>query len=700
MKQENTCSELNENVLPSEPHLPKLPSLLNVSRHSAAHANTNSEFNEYALSSELHLPDTPMFFRRHIMLLVEYLLYPHSIPGDNIFDRAYSIGVIPAWMQAMTLLVPLAKVHSIFENLLGWRRPGLMPLTANNAKDTRVEEPLRRFCSEKPIDKERFDYLLATMLLAMSAGTYDRRQLPPKRLQSPEETDLLKQFDYYYLGEPKGHPGASAELFAKNSAAILVFGSTATAYDECLAGATFFRDNHSGSYRKFLAGQVHKGFHDSLFGVINPAAPAGSHDINTITRSKHGVFIRGPLTPMKCILENILRKAFQWRVKSNQPQPIHLWVTGHSLGGALASLAMAYLQSTVEESDTILDGWNVSGQNTPGVGSTVLEVMNAQFCKGYSFYDACRNCLTCKRMKRRSCNDCYDCKNLRLKTIRDLHEGCEPCKQLIDDRTKEFNRGGCSDCKSDKTVKKDYGGGLQRCKACDYCDECGSCDYCRARSHCPYSKNHMELVVLRDCYTFGSPKVGDAAFAKAFVDDQLNLRRNSPYKPTYWRIVNQGDIGESSLDDTHCISLHSVFDMLILISDPGCRSSLLDYQHVGHLVEIYPYERIPAVSTSNFEKAITQSEEESESLSKLVLNAASAREIAAVKAAKDDPDNITIIKPNDFIFMKLRSLLRMTQQGLLDSIASGLRSIPVAFRHGADSYSSSLSQARRFFANT
>lgn len=440
------------------------------------------------------------------------------------------------------------------------------------------KEAVRQLGDHTPREKERFDYFVAFMLLVMSAGTYDRSQSPPKRLHSPEDTDLFKEFSYHYLGEPKASQGASAELFTNEDATVLVFGGTATAYgefsqdylfqfsdraykkigflttipsttlyihqDECLVGATFFRDNHSGSYRKFLAGQVHKGFHDALFSVLNTAVQAQSDDHNVVARSKHTLFIGGPLTQMKCIMEDILTKAFRLRVEQKNLNPINLWVTGHSLGGALASLATAYLQSTVEEYDSLLHGWNVRGQDVPGAGSTVLEVMTAQFYKGFSSYEACRTCLACKKMQLRSCNNCYDCKNFRLNMVQSLHEGCANCKQRIDDKKKLFTNGGCVNCKSDKTTKS-YGGKLQRCKACDYCDECGNCDYCRAGRKCPDYKKHKELVVLRDCYTFGSPKVGDAAFAKAFVDNQLRLQENSPYKPAYWRIANQGDLGKN-----------------------------------------------------------------------------------------------------------------------------------------------------------
>ncbi|KAF9569944.1 hypothetical protein EC968_002422 [Mortierella alpina] len=699
-------SESGENALSSGRDPSEVPVSLKTSTRTATQANPNSEFNEYALSSELHLPDKPIFFRRHIMLLVEYLLYPHSIPGDNMLDRAYSIGIIPAWMQAMTLLAPLTKIHSLFERLPGLRRPRLMISTTNSTIELRgYEKALDQLCDHNSREAEYFDYSVAVMLLVMSAGTYDRRLSPPKRLSSPDDAALCSKFENLYLGAPKAHPGASAELFTNDDATVLVLGGTATAYDECLAGATFFRDNHNGNYREFLAGQVHKGFYDSLFGVLNTAEPAQI----PFVLPKHWGLIGGPLTPMKCIMENILTLAIQSRLEQKNPQPVNLWITGHSTGGALASLAMAYLQSVVWEHNSLLDGWNASDQNIPGAGSTVLEVMTAQFYKGFSSFQACKECPSCLKKKLRSCSDCYDCKQSRLNMIQKLHEGCERCKEHISNKLEALRRG-CSDCTRDELVQND-GEGLQRCRACDYCDECGKCDDCKARMGCSDYKKHKELVVLRDCYTFGSPRVGDAAFAKAFAEDQWDLRKVSPYKPAYWRIVNQGDI------------------------DPGCRSSLLDYQHVGHLVEIFPSskkrnpsKRKPIVSQSQFEDAIEkeaikagQQKEPKKDLSKLVLReqvlrGPALREQALWEPAlrdqalmeeflrenessttNTDPEDITITKPSDFITMKLKSLLRMAQQGLFESTSRRIRSIPVAFTHSPNSYKNSLSRARERF---
>ncbi|KAF9947211.1 hypothetical protein BGZ72_010790 [Mortierella alpina] len=586
-----------------------------------AQANKNSEFNEYALSSELSLPDKPMFFRRHIMLLVEYLLYPRSIPGDNLLDRAYSISVIPALMQVMTVLAPLAKVYSIFERLPRSRRPGLITLTTKDIRDLKAHgdnEAMSQLGDHTPREKERFDYFVAFLLLVMSAGTYDRSQSRPKRLCSPEDTVLFKKFKYHYLG---AHHGASAELFIDGHATVLIFGGTATSYDECIVDATFVRDNHIGSYHKFLAGQVHKGFYDSLFGVLNTAVRALNDNPNAIAPSSHGYFIHGPLTQMKCIMEDILTKAFQLRVEKKYLKPINLWVTGHSLGGALASLAMAYLQSIVEENDSLLDGWNIGGQDGPGAGSTVLEVMNAQFYKRFSSYDACSRCPTCQSMQLKSCNSCYDCKVFRLNMIQTLHMGCKDCKQRIEDKKEVFYKS-CPNCTNDKTAKK-YSSGQTRCKACDYCDECGGCEYCRAGKKCQDYKEHKELVVLRDCYTFGSPKVGDALFAKAFADNQLSIQEKSPYKPAYWRIANQGD---------------------------------LDYQHVGHLVEIYPSKRRPTVSLSKFEEALNRHAKVPKDLSKDVLE----EDTESNPSALADPDDF--IKNKDF-----KSLLRMAKHGQIQA---------------------------------
>ncbi|KAF9975875.1 hypothetical protein BGZ75_000385, partial [Mortierella antarctica] len=114
-----------------------------------------------------------------------------------------------------------------------------------------------------------------------------------------------------------------------------------------------------------------------------------------------------------------------------------------------------------EEYDSLPDGWNVGGQNVTGAGSTVLEVMTAQFYKGFSSYDAYRNRQTCKGKQLKSCNHCYDCKNFRLNMIQNFHEGCEACMQRIDEKQKAFNNDRrCLNCMDDKAAKKSYVGGL------------------------------------------------------------------------------------------------------------------------------------------------------------------------------------------------------------------------------------------------
>ncbi|KAF9950239.1 hypothetical protein BGZ72_008071 [Mortierella alpina] len=47
-----------------------------------------------------------------------------------------------------------------------------------------------------------------------------------------------------------------------------------------------------------------------------------------------------------------------------------------------------------------------------------------------------------------------------------------------------------------------------------------------------------------DCYTFGSPRVGNTVFAEAFASNQKISLSSSPYKPAYWRIAKEFDPGK------------------------------------------------------------------------------------------------------------------------------------------------------------
>lgn len=130
-------------------------------------------------------------------------------------------------------------------------------------------------------------------------------------------------------------------------------------------------------------------------------------------------------------------------------------------------------------------------------------------------------------------------------------DACEECQQL-----KQFVVGekitrmldGCVKCSNSKDGS---GFRTRECESCDfYCGEYGNCDSCNISKKCETCKEFKKtsLVILRDCYTLGSPKVGDTAFAETFTKNHKSMQANRPYKPAYWRIANEYDPGNFSVE--------------------------------------------------------------------------------------------------------------------------------------------------------
>lgn len=128
--------------------------------------------------------------------------------------------------------------------------------------------------------------------------------------------------------------------------------------DECLVDATFQRLDVTRD--DYLYGEIHKGFYNTLFEPTR-LPPQSEHRI------------RGPDNPIKFIMEAVFSVAQHG--KRIAGQPVNLWITGHSLGGALATRTMARLQTVVNGNDSLIR--DIGDQ--VGVGSTVREVMLSQF---------------------------------------------------------------------------------------------------------------------------------------------------------------------------------------------------------------------------------------------------------------------------------------------------------------------------------
>ncbi|KAF9955347.1 hypothetical protein BGZ65_003435 [Modicella reniformis] len=438
-------------------------------------------------------------------------------------------------------------------------------------------EAIRQLKDQKKGKEGHFSYFIAHILLVMCEQAYtrhDKHQQPT--LHQTEKIDKWlaegekkrvkppKKFGMHFcpLYELKDLGGPVAGIHLHDEAIVLVFkGTTVSSLDECLIDATLYRVDAS----PYLYGEVHEGFYDTLFSETR-APKSGSYKYR----------IQGPVNAMKYIMEAVLHMA--WAARGRTNKPVNLWITGHSLGGALATLAMARLQATVGENDPLFtdpittqdsngdqnhatectplissrgsSSSSSSSNNSnsssngqprartakPSAKATVLQVMLAQFCMNHRAYKACKDCKECQNLnpsdnpiKWKFCKNCDGCRNIRM------GPNCQDCIQ----------RKKCNHCGS--------------CEVCRDCEDRINCD------HCITCHDH-DLVALRDCYTMGAPKVGDSSFAEKFAENQKNFseKHGSRCKDCPGKAVKH-------------------------------RHSLLNYHHVGNFVELYDAIKAPKV---------------------------------------------------------------------------------------------------------
>ncbi|KAF9183452.1 hypothetical protein BGZ51_004026 [Haplosporangium sp. Z 767] len=304
--------------------------------------------------------------------------------------------------------------------------------------------------------------------------------------------------------------------------------------DHCVKGC----DRHA----EYLRGDTHTGFYNLLFKTTHhPHKPEGCKN-----RTHH---TEGPACAFKSIMEAVLFRAlYCWGRQS-----FNLWITGHSLGGALASLCMARLQTIVEKEDPLVRGLS-DKEKEHFVGRTVLDVMISQFFKTL-FQDEpdhqihhCRQCRHCARADdgepQTDCKlACRRCKILKMREARGLFVCCLEgwqAQQSEDDREITQVLSGCKKCsEQEETTLRNT-----PCDKCHTsCKQCGQCEPCKKEKCERYLNLVVEpknWLVLRDCYTFASPKVGNSTFAQQFARNRIEWARSNA-ESQYWRVVVDGD---------------------------------------------------------------------------------------------------------------------------------------------------------------
>ncbi|KAI8363538.1 Alpha/Beta hydrolase protein [Mortierella sp. GBAus27b] len=389
------------------------------------------------------------FLSDGVALYVSHVLHPSRIPGSDLISKVYAMGVLPVLIIALTVIqwsigllvivVNHTRVGAHYYDVFFKDQIALFDETGN-------DEAVRQLVDRTPRQTTHFSYHIANMLLIMSSMSYQRddklvaeaskilancktpeqRDEAARLLQESErliDENASREFGMRFMGisELKTLGGPFAGLFYNDDTIVLVYkGTSVLAFNEYLLDVTIQRVDAS----EYLYGEVHKGFYESLFP---DPIPQNWYESMTYDQTN----------PFKTIMETIFDVAKAGKSKTGKP--VNLWLTGHSLGGALAALTMARLQMVVKEEDPLMnkdkDNDDITSEKPHGLGvRTVLEEMLARY------------------------------------------------------------------------------------------------------------SNDPDLLVLRDCYTVASPKVGDSIFADEFARNHLHYCAQSPYKSTYWRLVADKDV--------------------------------------------------------------------------------------------------------------------------------------------------------------
>ncbi|KAF9327993.1 hypothetical protein BG006_008766 [Podila minutissima] len=303
-------------------------------------------------------------------LYFKHLRHPSQIPGNDTFSRIYAMGVLPVLIVAMTIIqwgigILVILVNHTEVGVRLYAKFFQDQISLNDDTDyidlEGNDEAIRQLTSLEQKSKPSFSYHIANLLLIMSSMAYERneklvaeasqilmnvqnqaeRERAAKLLEESEQDideKSTSQFGMRFAGisELKTLGGPFAGLFYNDEAIVLVFkGTSVLAFNEYLIDVTIQRIDAS----EFLYGEVHKGFYESLFP---DPKPTDDYETDTYDRTN----------PFNTIMETIFETAQKAKAKTGKP--VNLWITGHSLGGALAAMVMARLQMPLHGKDPLM----------------------------------------------------------------------------------------------------------------------------------------------------------------------------------------------------------------------------------------------------------------------------------------------------------------------------------------------------------
>ncbi|KAF9543805.1 hypothetical protein EC957_000419 [Mortierella hygrophila] len=433
---------------------------------------------------------------------IHNLRHPSTLPGKGPVSKVYALGLFPAlvgilvfcqWVISLVILWSSYTTagRKAFQVFLKEQILLFDPTDKVDPNGTR--EALKQLSDLKPKAKPVFNYYVTHLLLILSTLTYERndelvkqaaeiledidneeqRQQAADLLLNSEETidrkAQLMGMRFEGVSELKSLGGPYAGLFYNEESIVLVFkGTSVLAFNEYLIDGTIQRVDA----KEYLYGEVHKGFYESLFPDPLP-----------LDETKHAGVNR--TNPFQTIMETIFVTAKKLREKHGKL--VNLWMTGHSLGGALAALTMARLQLPLRSDDPLFEGYSPDSvkallHDEHGVPRTVLQEMISRFNSS--------------------------------------HSGASSAPMSPSSSSSSSTIG------SHQSTLKGHFGFLSHLGFHGHHDK----------------KDLDDLINLRDCYSFASPKLGDTAFAKEFDQHHIQFMKKSTYKPVYYRVITDNDI--------------------------------------------------------------------------------------------------------------------------------------------------------------
>ncbi|KAG0370578.1 hypothetical protein BGZ54_005646 [Gamsiella multidivaricata] len=448
----------------------------------------------------------PMEFVNYLLdglaLYIRNLREPSTIPGRGFWSKLYAIGLLPALIGVLVFCQWTITFVILWSSYTTLGRKAFQLFLKDQILmfDTTVDphgtdEALKQLTDMQPKSKPSFSYYLANLMLILSTVTYERddnlvksaslimsdmeseaqRAEAAALLQASEQTiDAKAQLlgmRFMGVSELKSLGGPYAGLFYNDESILLVYkGTSVLAFNEYLIDGMIQRVDA----REYLYGEVHKGFYESLFP---DPAPLDCYERATYDRTN----------PFNTIMQTIFETAKKLKQKTGKP--VNLWMTGHSLGGALAALTIARLQMPLRDEDPLFkhcDPAAVRTHNSDGSPRTVIQEMLYRFNATSSSIASSSSVST-------------------LSSSSTATESTFPFSFFHLGHRHHGN-------------EHEHG------------------------HHYKHTHNDDDLIILRDCYSFASPKLGDSEFAQRFDQHHTQFLNNATHKPVYYRVIVDKDI--------------------------------------------------------------------------------------------------------------------------------------------------------------